>query len=101
MRRIAAAAILLSLFTATSFADQPITVTGCVQQGVEPFCLVLRTITGKAYNISAAQPRPAPGSYGTIKGILKSQGVSFCQQGQVIDPAAWTMRGTSCPKARR
>jgi hypothetical protein len=101
MRRFLAAGILLSLLTAPAFAQKPITVTGCVAKGVEFGCLVLRTITGKSYNISAAQPAPMVGTYGTVTGILQPGRITFCQQGEVIDPAAWKMRGKFCPKAKR
>jgi hypothetical protein len=100
MRRVLAAGILLSLLTAPAFAEKRVTVTGCVAQGVEFGCLALRTITGKTYNISAAQPRPTPGTYGTVTGTLQPGGASFCS-GEIIDPATWKMRGKFCPKAKR
>ena len=101
MRRVFAAGILLSMFAAPAFADQPITVSGCAVKGVEFGCIVLRTVAGKSYNISAAQPRPIPGTYGTVKGTLRTGGVSFCQQGPIIEPAAWHMRGKICPLKKK
>lgn len=101
MRRVLAAGILLSTFAAPAFADQPITVSGCAEKGVEFSCIVLRTVAGKSYNISAAQPTPVPGSYGTVKGTLRTGGVSFCQQGPIIEPAAWHMRGKLCPLKKK
>jgi len=102
MRRAIAAVFFLSLFCTVSYADQPITVSGCVIKGVEPGCFVLLTTPGhKRYNISAAQPTPTPDTYGTVRGILRTHWMSHCQQGEVIDPAAWTMRGKLCPLARR
>jgi hypothetical protein len=85
-------------FTTTALADEPIKVTGCVAAGVEAGCLVLRTITSKTYNISAAKPTPTPGSYGEVAGTLKSGAITTCMQGEVIDPAVWTLKGKSCPK---
>jgi hypothetical protein len=95
MRRVLAASIVFSLFAVPAFA-QRITVSGCAERGVEPSCIVLRTVAGKTYNISAARPKPVPGTYGTVRGRL-SQGVSFCQQGPIIKPAAWHVRGKICP----
>ncbi len=101
MQKLLAASLFLSAFAGTAVADQPITVTGCVAKGVEAGCLILRTVPGKIYNITAAKPAPVPGSYGTVKGTLKSDGVSNCQQGKIIDPAKWTMKGKVCPKGKR
>jgi hypothetical protein len=86
-------------FVTPTFADEPIKVTGCVAAGVEAKCLVLRTITGKTYYISAAKPAPAPGTYGDIDGTLKTEGVTTCQQGPAINPATWTEKGKVCPKS--
>jgi hypothetical protein len=99
MRRVLAAGILLAMFAAPAFAAQRITVNGCAERGVEFSCIVLRTVAGKTYNISAAQPMPEPGTYGTVKGMIW-HGVSFCQQGPIIKPAAWHMRGRICPLKR-
>lgn len=101
MRRVFATGILLSLCTAPAFADQPITVSGCAEKGIEFGCIALRTLTGKTYNISAAQPTPVPGTYGTVKGTLRPGGISFCQQGEIINPAAWHMRGKICPLKKK
>ena len=84
--------------TGAAFADEPIRVTGCVEQGVEAGCLVLRAAAGKLYNITAAKPAPAPGAYGEVAGTLKSDAMSICMQGAVVDPATWTAKEGSCPK---
>jgi hypothetical protein len=97
MRALSGAGLVLLAFAPACFADQQITVTGCVATGVEAGCLVLRTPTGKAYNISSAKPRPVPGSYGTVEGTLKNGVITFCQQGEVINPAKWVMASQSCP----
>jgi hypothetical protein len=78
-------------------ADEPITVSGCAMRGIESGCVYLKTATGTGYNISAAKPTPRSGSYGRIKGTLKSNGVSTCMQGQIISPAAWTETAPNCP----
>jgi hypothetical protein len=88
----------LSIFFATAcLADEPIVVSGCPVPGVEGGCILLKTANGVGYNISAAKPTPTFGTYGQIKGILKSRAVSTCMQGQIISPAAWTQTGQRCP----
>jgi hypothetical protein len=94
-----ALAFVAPAFVTPSVADEPIKVTGCVAPGVEAKCLVLRTATGKTYDITAAKPAPAPGSYGDVDGTLKSEGVTSCQQGPAINPATWTEKGKVCPKS--
>jgi hypothetical protein len=103
MQKLLVAGLLSSAFVAPAFvtpslADEPIKVTGCVAPGVEAKCLVLRTITGKTYDITAAKPAPTPGSYGDVDGTLKTGGVTTCQQGPAINPATWTEKGKVCPK---
>jgi hypothetical protein len=98
MLKLLMVSLILGASMSTSFADQPIRVTGCVVKGVEAGCLILRTITGKWYNISAARPRPVPDTYGEVQGVLKSGVVSYCLQGEVINPAEWTRKGRFCPK---
>src|SRR5262245_4582659 len=75
---------------------EEITVTGCAAAGVEASCIVLKS-GDKTYDISAAQPAPFPGTYGTVKGTVTDK-LSTCQQGQVIDPATWEVEtGKPCP----
>jgi hypothetical protein len=99
MQKLLFAGLLALAFVTPSLADEPIKVTGCVAAGVEAKCLVLRTMTGKTYDITAAKPAPAPGTYGTIDGTLKTGGVTTCQQGPAINPATWTETSKVCPKS--
>jgi hypothetical protein len=99
MQKILVAGLLALVFVTPSLADEPIKVTGCVAAGVEAKCLVLRTITGKTYDITAAKPAPTPGSYGDVDGTLKTGGVTTCQQGPAINTAIWTEKGKVCPKS--
>jgi hypothetical protein len=92
-------AFVTAAFTTPSLADEPIKVTGCVAPGVEAKCLVLRTTTGKTYDITAAKPAPTPGSYSDVDGTLKTDGVTTCQQGPAINPATWTEKSKVCPKS--
>ena len=94
-----ASAFVTPPFVTPSLADEPIKVTGCVAAGVEAGCLVLRTTTGKTYDVTAAKPAPTPGAYGDVDGTLKTGGVTTCQQGSAISPATWTEKSKVCPKS--
>ena len=85
MRVVLAAGILLSLCAAPAFADQPIKVSGCVVKGVEFGCLALRS-GNKTYNISAAEPRPSPGTFGTVTGTLRPHWVDAVEKGLRTSP---------------
>ena len=86
----------LLLLTTMNAVGEDITVSGCASVGVEANCLVLKD-GEKTYDISAAQPTPIPGTYGTLRGTLSDK-VSTCQQGQVVDPATWEVEtGRQCP----
>jgi hypothetical protein len=98
MRKFVAAGLCSLAMITTALADEPIKVTGCAAKGVEAGCLLLRTVTGKTYNITAAKPAPTPGTYGEVAGTLKSGAITTCMQGAVIDPATWTQKGKLCPK---
>lgn len=83
--------------TALPAAAEEISVTGCVAVGVEASCLILKAADGKTYDITAAQPAPAPGTYGTLTGEVTDR-ASACQQGPVVDPAQWQVEpGKACP----
>jgi hypothetical protein len=86
----------LALATPSLAQDKPIKVAGCAIKGVEFGCIVLRTVAGKSYNISSAQPRPTLDTYGVVEGTLRNW-ATFCQQGPVIEPAKWTEKGKLCP----
>ena len=85
----------LIAMVAPALAEE-ISATGCVATGVEASCLVLKS-GDKIYNVTAAQPTPVPGTYGTVKGTLADK-MSICQQGQILDPAIWEVEpGKACP----
>ncbi len=100
MKAFCLASVLSMFFGTACLADQPIAVSGCAVKGVEAGCIILETVTGPSYVISTAKPTPTLGRYGQIKGTLKSDVMSFCMQGAVIDPAEWTETGKSCPLAK-
>lgn len=94
-RSLMLSASLVLLMTAQAAAED-ITVSGCAAAGVEANCLILEA-QGKTYNITAAQPTPVPGTYGTLKGTLSDK-MSTCQQGVIVDPATWEVEpGKACP----
>lgn len=74
-----------------------IAVSGCATAGVEAGCVMLES-GGVLYNITAAQPKPEPGTFGTVKGSTSDK-ASTCQQGTILDPAQWTPDpAQACPK---
>jgi len=94
-RRLILSAGIFAMLTLSAVAED-IKVSGCAAVGVEANCLVLKA-DGKTYDITAAQPAPTPGTYGTITGTLTDK-VSTCQQGVVVDPATWEVEpGKQCP----
>ena len=98
MQKLLVAGLLSLVCSTPALAAEPIKVTGCIEKGVEPGCLVLRTNTFQTYSISAAKPKPTPGSYGEVIGEIKFGAITTCMQGEVIDPAKWIEKGKSCPK---
>ena len=68
---------------------------GCVRQGVEGGCLLLRTLDGQTtYNIFAT-PRPEPGIVITIEGT-EFRGVTACMEGLPITVTKWEATGEKC-----
>jgi hypothetical protein len=98
MQRLLVAGLFSLTCLTPALAEQPIKVTGCVAKGVEAGCLVLRTNTFQTYSISAAKPKPTPGTYGEVSGMIKFGAITICMQGEVIDPAKWIEKGKFCPK---
>ncbi|MGE0007425.1 MAG: hypothetical protein AB7S92_17785 [Parvibaculaceae bacterium] len=95
MKRSLILPVVMAAMAAPALAEE-ITVSGCAAAGVEANCIILRT-GDRSYDITAAQPAPVPGTYGTVKGTLTDK-LSTCQQGPVIDPAAWEVEaGRQCP----
>jgi hypothetical protein len=87
---------IFALLTCNATAEE-VMLSGCAAAGVEANCIILKTGDKKSYDITAAQPAPVPGTYGTVKGTLTDK-LSICQQGPVIDPAIWEVEtGKECP----
>jgi hypothetical protein len=69
--------------------------TGCVRQGVEGGCLVLKTLDGKTtYNIFA-NPKPEPGIVINVEGT-QFRGVTTCMEGLPITVTKWEATGEKC-----
>jgi hypothetical protein len=69
--------------------------TGCVRQGVEGGCLLLKTLDGKTtYNIFA-NPRPQVSTVINIEGT-DFRGVTACMEGIPITVTKWEATGEKC-----
>ena len=90
-------AVLASILTAQDRKKEvhEVKATGCVRQGVEGGCLLLRTLDGKTtYNIFAT-PRPEPGTVINIEGT-DFRGVTSCMEGIPITVTKWEATGEKC-----
>jgi hypothetical protein len=68
---------------------------GCVRQGVEGGCLLLKTLDGDTtYNIFA-NPRPEVGIVIDIEGT-DFRGVTACMEGIPITVTKWEATGETC-----
>ena len=68
---------------------------GCVRQGVEGGCLLLKTLDGETtYNIFA-NPKPEVGTVISIEGT-DFRGVTACMEGIPITVTKWEATGETC-----
>ena len=68
---------------------------GCVRQGVEGGCLLLKTLDGETtYNIFA-NPKPDVGIVISIEGT-DFRGVTACMEGIPITVTKWEATGETC-----
>ena len=81
--------VALSFVSCAAAHAEDITISGCVEKGVEGGCLIMKS-GGKTYEINAATPKPVVGAYGTVTGTLATDMASTCMQGTIISPAKWT-----------
>ncbi len=78
--------------------DKPLTITGCVEAGVEAGCLVLKdTKTKMLYDLKFDQTKPVVGDAITFDGIFHSGEVDTCQQGKIVHVGNWTKLKMHCP----
>src|SRR5258706_15258419 len=78
--------------------DKPVTITGCVETGVEAGCLILKdTKTQVLYDLKFDQTKAAVGDAITFDGIFHSGEVDTCQQGKIVHVGKWTKVKMHCP----
>jgi hypothetical protein len=96
-RNLLILAVLTSILPAQDRKKEVLEVKaiGCVRQGVEGGCLLLKTLDGKTtYNIFAT-PRPEPGIVINIEGT-RFRGVTACMEGIPITVTKWEATGEKC-----
>ena len=76
---------------------QQIHAEGCVEQGVEAGCLMVKDRqSGKLYHVLIKGPRPQPGDGIAITGV-PHEGPTSCMQGISLDVIAWVeMKSLKC-----
>ena len=68
-----------------------LTLTGTVESGVEPSCLVLKDEkTGLQVNISGSNRLVRAGARVTVVGQIRTDVMSYCQQGPIFEVIAAT-----------
>ncbi|HKT01114.1 MAG TPA: DUF5818 domain-containing protein, partial [Rugosimonospora sp.] len=68
-----------------SKAPGDLTLSGTVEQGVEPGCLILRTDTGKGYELSPGNHvQLKVGDQVVVTGKVATGMMSHCQQGPIF-----------------
>jgi len=78
--------------------DKPVTITGCVEAGVEAGCLALKdTKTQVLYDLKFDQTKADVGDAITFDGIFHSGEVDTCQQGKIVHVGKWTKLKIHCP----
>ncbi|MGB9407082.1 MAG: hypothetical protein WCA89_06060 [Terracidiphilus sp.] len=96
MKRVllAVAAMMLAGTAAASGAGptpepKQVRAEGCVEQGVEMRCLVLKDLkSGKLYNLLVKEPRPNIGDGIEFTGV-PFDGVTYCMQGIAVKVTDW------------
>jgi hypothetical protein len=76
--------------TTSSTGPPALEASGTVEQGVEAGCLVLRPEgpgSGELWTLTGEVGDLRPGQRVTVRGSLRPDAVSFCQQGQVFEVA--------------
>jgi hypothetical protein len=76
--------------TTTSTSPAVLEASGTVEKGVEAGCLVFRPEdprSGELWTLTGEVGDLEPGAQVTVRGSLRPDAVSFCQQGQVFEVA--------------
>jgi hypothetical protein len=78
--------------------DEPVHATGCVEQGVEAGCLVLKDIKTKTLYDLKFDKKPAPvGTAIEFDGVSHAGEVDHCQQGKIVHIQKWSHIRMHCP----
>ncbi|HTA68240.1 MAG TPA: hypothetical protein VK776_08175 [Bryobacteraceae bacterium] len=96
-RNILILAVLASILPAQDKKKEvrQVMAIGCVRQGVEGGCLLLKTLDGETtYNIFA-DPKPDVGIVISIEGT-DFRGVTACMEGIPITVTKWEATGETC-----
>jgi hypothetical protein len=103
----AAAALAGCMVTSSASAAQPasgqtVNIFGCVSQGVEFGCLIIKNlVTGKTYQINSANPPPDPAKKWLVHLTGKvSSAITFCQQGPPLTDIKWQYVKIHCPAGK-
>ena len=91
------AALLSAPAQAAPKTGESVAVTACPVAGVTASCLMITGADGTVFNITAADPKPAPGRVIELRGTATDK-VSMCAQGIVLENIQWTPTQQACPK---
>ena len=99
MKRVALAVAIMTLAAATGSAGadpaanpNEVRAEGCVQQGVEDQCLVVKDVkSGKLYNVLIKGPRSLIGD-GIEFTAVPFDGMTYCMQGIAVRVTSWTRK---------
>jgi hypothetical protein len=75
-----------------------ITLAGCPYPGVLTTCLMIKDKDGTVYNITSANPKPAPNDVAIVLTGTVTQKLSICAQGAVLDDIKWDRTKMRCPQ---
>ena len=90
--------ILPACSQASKSQDQPISVSGCVEKGVEDGCLILKDLkTHELYDLKFDKAKAAIGDAIKFDGVIHSGEVGHCQQGKIVHVGDWEKIRYHCP----
>ena len=101
MKRVALAIAMMALAAAAGTASagpaanpNEVRAEGCVQQGVEVKCLVVKDVkSGNLYNVFIKGPQPAIGD-GIEFTAVPFDGMTYCMQGIPVKVTSWTRKSS-------
>lgn len=93
-----ASLLACALASPAAAEEKKVTLTGCPYPGVEGTCLMIKDKDGTVYNITSANPKPAPNDVAIILTGTVAQKISICMQGIVLDDIKWDRTKMRCPQ---